>query len=80
MPKPHAGKRKSLDFSIKQEVVKHKEEGQGNSAIGRALGLSESTVRTIWKKKDEIKASVKAYGTSQIDNCKIKRVLTKYEV
>ena len=70
MPKPHAGKRKLLDFSIKQEVVKRKEEGQGNSAIGRALGLSESTVRTIWKKKDEIKASVKAYGTSQIDNRK----------
>ena len=70
MPKPHAGKRKSLDFSIKQEVVKRKEEGQGNSAIGRALGLSESTVRTIWKKKDEIKASVKAYSSSQTDNCK----------
>ncbi|XP_045112523.1 tigger transposable element-derived protein 1-like [Portunus trituberculatus] len=70
MPKPHAGKCKSLDFSIKQEVVKRKEEGQGNSAIGRALGHSESTVRTVWKKKDEIKASVKAYGTSQIDNHK----------
>ena len=71
MPGPHAGKRKSLDLSIKQEVVKRKKEGQGNSAIGRALGLSESTVRTILKKKkDEIKASVKAYGTSQIDDRK----------
>ena len=35
---------------------------KGNSAIGRALGLNESTVRTKWKKKGEIKASVKAYG------------------
>ncbi|XP_045122673.1 tigger transposable element-derived protein 1-like [Portunus trituberculatus] len=70
MPKLHARKCKSLDFSIKQGVVKRKEEGQGNSAIGRALDLSESTVRTIWKKKDEIKASVKVYGTSQIDNRK----------
>ena len=48
---PHAGKGMSLDFSIKQEVIKRKEEGQGNSAIGRALGLSESTVRTTWKKR-----------------------------
>ena len=51
MPGPHAGKHKSLDFSIKQEVIKRKEESQDNSAIGRALGLSESTVRAIWKNK-----------------------------
>lgn len=70
MPGPHSGKRKSLNFTIKMEVVRLKEEGQGNSAIGRALGLSESTVRTIWKIRDEIKASVKAYGPSQIDGRK----------
>ena len=29
--------------------------------------LSESTVKTIWKKKDEIKAYVNTYGTSQCD-------------
>ena len=69
-PGPHGEKRKSLDFSIKQEVIKRKEEGQGDSAIGRALGLNESTVKTIWKKKDEIKALVKAYGTSQCHDCK----------
>ena len=67
---PHAGKGMSLDFSIKQEVIKCKEEGQGNSAIGCTLGLSESTVSTIWKTIDEIKESVKAYGTSQIDDRK----------
>ena len=50
-----------LDFSIKQEVIKHKGKGQGNSAIGHTLGLNELTVRTIWKRKDEIKASVKAH-------------------
>ena len=66
MPGPHGGKQKSLGFSFKQEVMKRKEEGQGNSAIG----LSESTVRTVWKKKDEIKAFVKAYGTSQCDDRK----------
>ena len=59
-----------LDFSIKQDVIKRKEEGQGNSAIGHALGLSESTVKTIWKKKDEIKASIIVYGTSQCDDRK----------
>ena len=67
---PHGGKHKSLGFSTKQEVIKHKEEGQGNSAVSYILGLSESTVRTIWKKKDEIKVSFKAYGTSQCDDCK----------
>ena len=70
MPGPYGEKRNSLDFSIKQEVIKHKEEGQGNSAISRALGLSESTVRTIWEMKDGIKASVKAYGISQCDDRK----------
>ena len=27
-------------------------------------------MKTIWKKKDEIKAFVKVYGTSQCDDCK----------
>lgn len=40
---PHGVKHKSLDFIIKQEVIKCKENGQGKSAIGCALGLSEFT-------------------------------------
>ncbi|KAK3875317.1 hypothetical protein Pcinc_019811 [Petrolisthes cinctipes] len=47
-----------------------KEKGEGNSAIGRDLGLSESSVRTIWRKRDEIRASIKAYGVSKIDSRK----------
>lgn len=70
MPGPHAGKRKALSLDMKREVIKRKEAGQGNSAIGRDLKISESTVRTIWKKKDEILAAVKAYGSAKFDSRK----------
>ena len=34
------------------------------------MGLSESNVRTIWQKRDEIHASIKAYGASKLDSRK----------
>ena len=43
------------------EVIKRKEGGQGNSAIGRALDLKESTVRTIVK-KEEIDKEVRIWN------------------
>lgn len=70
MPGPHSGKRKAIGLDVKRDVIKRKEEGQGNSAIGRALGLSESTVRTIWKNKSEILRSIKAYGITKLDTRK----------
>lgn len=70
MPGPHSGKRKAIGLYVKRDVIKRKERGQGNSAIGRALGLSESTVRTIWKNKSEILRSIKAYGITKLDTRK----------
>ena len=43
---------------------------QRNSEIIHALGLPESTVRTILSKKDDIVKCVKAYRSSGLDNRK----------
>ena len=47
-------------YDIKKEVIAWKEKGEGNTAIGRDLEPSESSVRTIWRKINEIHASIKA--------------------
>ena len=63
-------KRKSISLQVKREVIKRKEEGQGNSAIGRAMNLHEATVRTIWKKREEILEMYESYGASGVDSRK----------
>ena len=40
---------KAISFDIKKEIIPWKEKGEGNTAIGRDLGLSESSVRIIWR-------------------------------
>ena len=60
MPGRASTKRKAISFDIKKEVIARKEKGEGNTAIGRDLGLSESSVRVTWRKRDQIHASVKA--------------------
>ena len=59
-----ASKRKSITLEQKREVIRRKDAGEGNSAIGRVMGLHEATVRTIYRKREEILKSVKAYGSS----------------
>lgn len=61
------GKRKNIPLDVKREVIRKKDAGMGNSAIGREMGLSESTVRTIYKCKDDILKCIEAYGTSKLD-------------
>ena len=48
----------------------HEKERRGNTALGRDLGLSESSLRTTWRKRDKIHASIKANGTSKLDSRK----------
>ena len=48
MPKPERT-RKFLSHSIKLEIIWRKEKGEGNSKIGRDIGLSEFTLRTVYK-------------------------------
>ena len=62
--------RKSLTLDIKVDVIHRKERGQKNFDNCHALGLAESTVRTILSKKNDILKCVKAYGSSGIDNRK----------
>lgn len=40
------------------------------TAIGCLLCLAESSVRAIWCNKDEIQASIKAFGASKLDTRK----------
>ena len=67
MPGRGESKRKNITLAMKREVIRRKEGGMGNSAIGRAMGLGESTVRCILKKRDEILKCVDAYGSSALD-------------
>ena len=52
--------RKSLTLEVKMEVVKRYERGESTSCIRTAMGLSESTCRTIRGNSAKIKASVQA--------------------
>lgn len=49
---------KYISFEIKKEVIVRKEKGEGNTAIGRSLGLAKSNVKTKWCNKDEIEVSI----------------------
>ena len=51
MPGDPSGKWKKISLVTKKTVIDMKEKGKGNSAIGRELGLSESSVRAILKQK-----------------------------
>ena len=66
MPSPATGgpKRKHLTLEIKKEIIDRKEKGEGNSAIGRSMGLNESSVRAVWRKKDDILRAIKAENGS----------------
>ena len=44
MPGCASTKQKAISFDIKKEVIAWKEKGEGNTAIGRDLALSESSV------------------------------------
>ena len=50
MPDHASMKGKAISFDIKKEVIARKDKGEGNTAIKRDLGLSESSVRTVWHK------------------------------
>ncbi|XP_066956272.1 putative CENPB DNA-binding domain-containing protein 1 [Macrobrachium rosenbergii] len=46
--------RKSITMEVKYDVIKRSEKGESNTEIGRALGLSRTTVVTIVKDKQRI--------------------------
>ena len=45
-------KNKFISHELKLDVIERKKKGEGNSMIGRAVGLAESTVRTIWANRE----------------------------
>ena len=68
MPGRGQSKRKNITLDVKREVIRKKDAGMGNSAIGRAMDLHESTVRCILRKREEIIKCIEGYGTSAIDS------------
>ncbi|KAK3875186.1 hypothetical protein Pcinc_019926 [Petrolisthes cinctipes] len=52
---PTPKKRKRVSLAVKLDIIKRNESGQGPSEIGRALGLSASTVGTILKNAPRLK-------------------------
>ena len=67
MPGRGESKRKNITLAVKREVIRRKDGGMGNSAIGRAMGLGESTVRCILKKCDEILKCIDVHRSSATD-------------
>ena len=62
-------KNKFITHEMKVEIIERKKRGEGNSAIGRAMGgLAESTVRTIWANREKIDKMRKCYGAAALDN------------
>ena len=57
MPGRASTKRKAISFDIKKKVIAWKERGEGNTAIECDLGLSESSVRTIWRSWKKVASS-----------------------
>ena len=70
-------KRKNISLEVKRQVIQKKDGGMGNSVIGRVMGLSESTVRTIIKNRESILKCIDAYGSSAIDNRRKTRECTE---
>ena len=54
--------KRQLTLKEKTEVIAKIDAGASKSATARALGLNESTIRTIYSQKDKILATVKAAG------------------
>ena len=72
--------RKHLTLEEKKEIIRLRDEGQGGRAIGRLLGVPESTVRKIYSQREDILKSVRAYGSSVFDSrSKANAVLVKME-
>ena len=62
-------KNKFITHEMKVEIIERRKRGEGNSAIGRAMGgLAESTVRTIWANREKIDKIRKCYGAAALDN------------
>ena len=64
----HKGKRKSLTFGEKIDIIRHRDAGEGARVIGHSLGLNESSICTIYSEKNEVLNCLRAYGSSVIDN------------
>lgn len=60
-------KNKFISHELKLDVIERKKKGEGNSMIGRAVGLAESTVRTIWANREKIEKMKKCYGAAPLD-------------
>ncbi|CAK9814436.1 Putative CENPB DNA-binding domain-containing protein 1 [Anthophora quadrimaculata] len=61
-------KRKSMSLDMKMRILNRLEEGEKPTAIAKAYGINESTVRTIKKRKESIRSSV-ASGTLSSSQC-----------
>ena len=57
-------RRKTITLEQKMEILDRYEKGQKTSVIAQAVGLRESTLRTVRQNAEKIKASVQA-GTSK---------------
>ena len=58
-PKRTQSKASSVTLDDKMEIIRRYDRGQRTADIVRAMGISESTLRTIRASKDKITASVK---------------------
>ncbi|KAG8237486.1 hypothetical protein J437_LFUL017397 [Ladona fulva] len=63
-------RRKVITLGTKLEIIQKLEAGMSAAAAGREYDMNESSVRTIWKMADKIKASVAHTGSL---NAKITR-------
>lgn len=66
MPKRQCKKEKMLKMKEKREVLDKLDSGMGPEAVGKLFNISESTVREIRMKREEIRSSLKDVPASSV--------------
>ena len=65
---PPAKKNKKLSLDQKVKIIKMKKEGKRNCDIAREFEVGESTVRMVYKNKEQIENAAKTYGGQMFDS------------
>ena len=63
-----ASKKKSISIKEKLQIIESIEKGEKQASVGQRLGLTKTTVNTIWKKKETLKRQFESSDYN--DNCK----------
>jgi IS30 family transposase len=77
MPSVPERKRKSFSVEDKIRIIRMIESGKSMAEVSREVGLSSSTVSTIWKGRECVKS---AYEKNMLGSRRLQRAAVSYDV